>query len=126
MFEARNTAVGLVAGFCLLAAVGVMAQPRPVGGVLVNEAGKTLYVFDNDATVPGKSACYGACLSIFRPYVIARSAKVSGDYGLLTRDDGAKQWTYKGKPLYLWYDDKKAGDKGGDGMRGGVWHVARP
>ncbi|MEO8186844.1 MAG: hypothetical protein ABI580_05700, partial [Burkholderiaceae bacterium] len=42
-----------------------------------------------------------------------------------TRDDGAKQWAYKGQPLYQWANDKKPGDKTGDGV-GGVWKIAKP
>jgi len=42
----------------------------------------------------------------------------------VTRDDGSKQWAYKGKPVYLWVKDKKPGDKTGDGVRE-VWHVIK-
>jgi predicted lipoprotein with Yx(FWY)xxD motif len=34
----------------------------------------------------------------------------SGDYSIITRDDGKKQWAFKGKPLYFWAKDQKAGD----------------
>ena len=44
---------------------------------------------------------------------------------IITRDDGGKQWAYKGKPLYLWAKDAKPGDKTGDGFNN-VWHVAKP
>ncbi|MBN9047139.1 MAG: hypothetical protein J0H18_15955 [Rhizobiales bacterium] len=33
-------------------------------------------------------------------------------------------WAYKGKLLYRYHDDKKAGDVKGDG-KGGVWHVVK-
>ena len=42
----------------------------------------------------------------------------------MTRDDGSKQWAYKGKPVYLWVKDKKPGDKTGHGVRE-VWHVIK-
>ena len=45
---------------------------------------------------------------------------------MIERADGAKQWAYKGKPLYLWFDDKKPGDAGGDGMNRGIWRIERP
>jgi predicted lipoprotein with Yx(FWY)xxD motif len=41
------------------------------------------------------------------------------------RDDGAKQWAYKGKPLYTWAKDTKPGDITGDGVNN-VWHIAKP
>ena len=42
----------------------------------------------------------------------------------ITRDDGTKQWAYKGKPLYTFARDTKAGDATGDGK--GPWHSAKP
>ena len=48
-----------------------------------------------------------------------------GMWTVITRDDGSMQWAYKGKPLYTWHDDKKAGDVDGDG-RNNVWHIAAP
>ena len=51
--------------------------------------------------------------------------KVSGDLSINTRDDGSKQWAYKGKPLYFWAKDAKPGDKTGDGINQ-VWHTAKP
>jgi predicted lipoprotein with Yx(FWY)xxD motif len=55
----------------------------------------------------------------------AESDKASGDYTLVTRDDGSKQWAIKGKPLYYWSKDTKPGDKTGDGVNQ-VWQVAKP
>ena len=43
----------------------------------------------------------------------------------MTRDDGGKQWAYKGKPLYAWSKDAKPGDVTGDGVNN-VWHIAAP
>ena len=49
----------------------------------------------------------------------------SDEYSIVTRDDGSKQWAYKGKPLYFWIKDQKPGDKTGDGVNN-VWRVAKP
>lgn len=103
----------------------VLAQPKIADGRLTDAAGLTLYVFDNDATVPGKSACIASCLNMWTPLFAKPGAKAAGDYSLITRDDGKQQWAYKGKPLYLWYNDKKPGDRDGNGLRG-AWHVATP
>ena len=40
----------------------------------------------------------------------------------MKRKDDQMQWAYLGKPVYFYKDDKKAGDKAGEG-KGGVWHV---
>ncbi len=42
--------------------------------------------------------------------------------GTIVRDDGAKQVTYNGKPLYNFASDTSSGDAGGQD-RGGVWFV---
>jgi predicted lipoprotein with Yx(FWY)xxD motif len=94
-------------------------------GVLTNRAGMTLYTFDKDATGAGKSACNGPCAANWPPLMAGADAKASGDYTIVTRDDGGKQWAYKGKPLYLWIKDSKPGDMTGDGFNK-VWRVARP
>jgi predicted lipoprotein with Yx(FWY)xxD motif len=40
------------------------------------------------------------------------------------RDDGSRQWAYKGKPLYGYVADVTPGQASGDGVNG-RWHVAR-
>jgi len=55
---------------------------------------------------------------------VSASDQASEDWSVIAREDGSKQWAYKGKPLYLWVKDHKPGDATGDGFRG-VWHVAR-
>jgi predicted lipoprotein with Yx(FWY)xxD motif len=47
-----------------------------------------------------------------------------GDYTVVTRDDGTRQWSYKGKPLYFWVKDRQPGDKTGEGVNN-VWRTAR-
>jgi predicted lipoprotein with Yx(FWY)xxD motif len=94
-------------------------------GVLVGPNGMTLYTFDKDTTGSGKSVCNGPCATNWPPLMASDMDKPSGDYSVVTRDDGKKQWAVKGKPLYYWIKDTKAGDKTGDGVQS-VWHVIKP
>jgi predicted lipoprotein with Yx(FWY)xxD motif len=94
-------------------------------GMLVGPNGMTLYVFDKDAANSGKSACNGPCATNWPPLMAADAAQGVGDYMVITRDDGKKQWAMKGKPLYYWAKDSKPGDKTGDGFMT-IWHVAKP
>ncbi|MDP2823478.1 MAG: hypothetical protein Q8O52_12490 [Sulfuritalea sp.] len=118
----------LIAAFCAaaLAAGSALAAGAPVktaDGVLVGANGMTLYTFDKDAG--GKSACNGPCAANWPPLMAAATDAAAGDYSIVTRDDGSKQWAQKGKPLYYWVKDAKPGDKTGDGFNN-VWHAAKP
>jgi predicted lipoprotein with Yx(FWY)xxD motif len=99
------------------------APARVADGVLTGSNGMTLYTFDRDAA--GKSACNGQCAANWPPLSADADAKPSGDYTIIVRDDGSRQWAYKGKPLYFWAKDTKAGDRTGDNVNN-VWHLARP
>lgn len=93
--------------------------------VLANAEGLTLYTFAKDS-VRGKSACNGHCAVAWPPLEAASDAKASGQWTILTREDGARQWAYKGKPLYTFRQwDVNPGDARGDGV-GGRWQVATP
>jgi predicted lipoprotein with Yx(FWY)xxD motif len=94
------------------------------GPVLTDAKGMTLYTFTKDSE--GKSACSGKCAEHWPPLAAAADAKSSGDYSVITRDGGAKQWAYKGKPLYTWAKDSKPGDITGDGLADGAWQLATP
>ena len=106
-----------------LTALAVHANPTQIAsGVMASKEGKTLYTFDKDAS--GKSNCNGGCATAWPPFIVANPALVGGDFSIVKRDDGASQWAFKGKPLYFFAGDAKAGDVNGDNQ-GGVWHVIR-
>jgi predicted lipoprotein with Yx(FWY)xxD motif len=108
----------------LATTVNAEPAPRMAGGMLVNASGMTLYTFDNDAPGSGKSKCNGPCAALWPSASAAADAKPEGDLTIITRDDGAKQWAYKGKPIYLYAADAKAGDITGDNFKD-VWHVIK-
>jgi predicted lipoprotein with Yx(FWY)xxD motif len=105
-------------------AAGAQTAPAKKGpnGVWVDAKGMTLYTFDKDSA--GKSACNGPCAANWPPLMAGADAKASGDWSIVTRDDGGKQWAYKGKPLYTWAKDTKPGDMTGDKVNN-VWHTAK-
>jgi len=110
------------------ASAGLAQAAAPVktaGGMLVNTSGMTLYTFDNDTAGSGKSACNGPCAGLWPPVMAEADAKPEGDMTIVVRDDGTKQWAYKGKPVYLYKSDMKVGDMTGDNFKN-VWHVIKP
>jgi predicted lipoprotein with Yx(FWY)xxD motif len=113
-----------LSGYSAAQTATMPAAVQVVNGVLADVKGMSLYTFDNDKE-PNKSTCAGNCLNNWPALKAAATDKDMGDWKVITRDDGAKQWVYKGKPLYYFAMDKAPGDKVGDG-RGGVWHLAKP
>jgi len=107
-------------------------------GAYVDAAGMTVYTFDKDVAGSGKSACVEACLKnwpavpaageVTAPWsAITRddgSKQLAAPWSAITRDDGSKQLAYKGKPLYLFAGDKKAGDRNGDKVKD-IWHIVK-
>lgn len=128
MSRIRLTILASAAALCAGAALAQMAEPARTadtakGKALVDGKGMTLYVFDRDAA--DKSSCNGACATNWPPLMAAADGKPMGSWTVVTRDDGSKQWAYKGKPLYTWSKDTKPGDVTGDGFNN-IWHVAAP
>ena len=120
--------IACVAVLALVACQSMSVPPAPAkmsDGALSNPAGMTLYTFDRDVAGSGKSACNGPCATNWPPFAASADAAGSGDWSVITRDDGTKQWAYKGKPLYAFAKDQKPGDRTGDGFLNNAWHVAK-
>lgn len=104
-----------------------LANNATFGTILTDDVGNTLYFFANDAGEG--SNCNGGCADAWPPFYSADLTVENGldlnDFGTITRDDGSRQNTYKGFPLYAFANDVTPGDVNGDGS-GGVWYVAKP
>ena len=106
------------------ASIPPAARQIDKGIALVDGRGMTLYTFARDAE--GRSACVAACAVNWPPLMAPVDAVPQGDYGLAARSEGGRQWTYRGRPLYLWSGDRRVGESTGDGLLEGAWRVARP
>jgi predicted lipoprotein with Yx(FWY)xxD motif len=119
---------GLFLSATLALAGSVKVQDKEgLGKYLTDEKGMTLYIFKKDS--PGKSICAGPCLEkwpLFLMEEVAVPDDLKGsDFAVITREDGKKQTTYKGLPLYYFFKDSKPGDMNGQGVNG-IWFVAVP
>jgi predicted lipoprotein with Yx(FWY)xxD motif len=116
----------LSAAVLLAACASMYGGPAKVSdGVFVGPNGMTLYTFDRDTMASGKSSCNGPCATNWPPLMAGASDNGSGDWSVVVRDDGSRQWAYRGKPVYYWVRDAKPGDRTGDGVNN-VWRLARP
>lgn len=93
--------------------------------VLTSLKNRTLYTLS--AEVHGKFICTGACLATWHPLVVAANVTPKGPtrLGKVKRPDGRFQVTFKGRPLYTFGGDTKAGEANGEGFKDvGTWHAA--
>jgi predicted lipoprotein with Yx(FWY)xxD motif len=108
------------------AGTDVTVSHTSAGDALAGADGMTLYIFTADTN--GTSACTGDCAASWPPFLgdgseVNAGAGVSGSFGTTTRDDGSKQITHGGQPLYYYSGDQAAGDSTGEGI-GGKWFIA--
>jgi len=97
---------------------------RQRGDILVEIKGRGVYTYDGDK-VANQSDCFAQCRLLWPPIYADDEAKAKGAFTILVRkDDGRRQWAFKGKPLYRWVSDIKRGDAGGDGVAG-VWRLIK-
>ncbi len=98
-----------------------------LGNYLVDSLGNTLYYFDKDEV--GASVCTGTCLENWPAFhadaIQAPKGVNAGDFGEITQEDGTKQTTFKGYPLYYFVKDAKRGDLNGQAVNN-VWFVVDP
>ena len=107
---------------------GVATTSTSVGTILTDSAGKSMYSFAADAK--GVSNCTGSCASYWPPVPVTGPVPkdpqgVTAKLGELTRDDGTKQLTVDGMPMYTYVGDSAKGDTNGQGLNqsGGLWWV---
>lgn len=109
------------------AATVQIKEKEGIGSYLADEKGMALYLFKKDTN--GVSACTGSCVEKW-PLFSAGTVTVPGslksaDFGVITREDGKKQTTYRGLPLYYFFKDKASGDTLGQGVNN-VWYIVAP
>lgn len=125
--------LGAVAAFYAVRANGaehvrvvMTAKNKSLGKtILVNRKGMTLYSLSVERK--GKFICTGACLSLWKPLIVAKGAVATGaaHLSVVKRPDGRRQVAYRGGPLYRFVQDTHAGDIKGNGFKDvGVWRVA--
>ncbi|MDX6222639.1 MAG: hypothetical protein QOD91_1693 [Frankiales bacterium] len=108
------------------AAVTIATKTGSLGTYLVDQAGRTLYLWVADTG--STSTCSGSCAKYWPPLTGTATPAGSASKAALatsTRSDGSKQVTYDGHPLYYFAGDKSPGDTTGQGSAafGAKWWV---
>jgi predicted lipoprotein with Yx(FWY)xxD motif len=112
-------------------AASISVRTTPLGRILVDGVGMTIYLFEQDTGTT--STCNGACAKFWPPVTTKGKPKAGGGIdaaklGTTMRDDGTTEVTYDGHPLYLYAGDKHPGDTTGQGLNafGALWYVVSP
>ena len=126
MISLQKTLAAVALALLGAACAGLPYAPvQYTDGIMTNNSGMTLYTFDKDTPGSGKSVCNGQCATNWPPFAAGSTDQQGGDWTVITRDDGSKQWAWLGQPLYLWSKDQKPGDKTGDGFNN-AWRAVKP
>jgi predicted lipoprotein with Yx(FWY)xxD motif len=128
---ASAAAAVALAGHATTGRTKVAIAKSPLGRILVDSKGITLYDFVKDKGTT--SVCYGACAALWPP-LITKGKPIAGTgvraslLGTTKRKDGKLEVTYKGHPLYYFVTDRKPGQTTGQGVDqfGGPWWVLSP
>jgi predicted lipoprotein with Yx(FWY)xxD motif len=109
----------------------VAVASSPLGRILVDGGGLTLYLFEKDTSTA--STCDGACATSWPPLTTtgtprAGDGALAAKLGTTKRTDGKIEVTYNGHPLYYYAGDTKPGDTTGQGLDsfGAEWWVLSP
>lgn len=129
--------VGVIAGACggkaavtpspAAAAAGtVKVGTSPLGQILVDASGRTLYGFTPDEP-SGTPTCTGTCSGTWPALMDPGNASAgtgldSAKLTIVARPDSGNQVKYGTHPLYYFASDAAAGDTKGQGI-GGKWFV---
>ncbi|WP_303722065.1 hypothetical protein [Malonomonas rubra] len=98
-----------------------------LGKYLSDNDGMPLYWFTKDS--PGVSACGGSCLEkwpiYYRDKIVPPEGVPTEDFTTIVREDGLKQTSFRGYPLYYFFKDEEAGDLKGQAARE-AWYIIDP
>ncbi|MER7725225.1 hypothetical protein [Streptomyces sp. NPDC096323] len=99
-----------------------------LGTILVDDKGRTLYLFLADKK--NQSKCTGDCAEAWPPLMSKGTAEAGKGVdekllGLTKRSGSAEQVTYNGHPLYYYAGDTDPGQTNGQGLDqfGAAWYV---
>ena len=123
-----SSATGASAPSAKSAAGTIATRQTPLGRILVDGKGRTLYLFEADK--PNVSTCAGACASIWPPDTstgepVAINGASAVKLATIAGPGGKREITYNGWPLYYYAGDSKPGDTTGQGLDqfGAKWYV---
>lgn len=97
---------------------GLRVVTTSTGRLLVTDHDFSVYSADQDPA--GASACEATCTQQWPPITAAASATAHGDWSVILRRDGVRQWAYRRRALYRRALDSRPRSQTGSDVAG--WH----
>jgi len=97
---------------------GFDVKSTALGRLLTTAKNFSVYSYDKDTAE--KSACDVECTRTWKPLLAPASAQSQGDWSVLERSAGVRQWMFRKKPLYTYALDARPGSLEGGDIPG--WH----
>jgi predicted lipoprotein with Yx(FWY)xxD motif len=130
--QAQTTPASTGAAAAGGSAATVTSKPNKLGAILAAGPKRlTVYLFDGDKG--STASCTGACAAVWPPVrtsalPAAKGSARGAELGVTARQDGSRQVTYHGHPLYFYARDGDMSDAYGQGVKsfGAGWYVLAP
>lgn len=74
-------------------------------GAVYRQSSDSLRLYTCDKDPPGRSVCDQSCASAWPPVYAPPAAHPVGDWSIVERPDGKRQWALKGRPVYTHVHD---------------------
>lgn len=95
---------------------GFAVSSTSVGRLLTTAKTYSVYAYDQDTA--DASACHGQCAQTWKPILAPALARPRGEWGIIERAPGVRQWTFRDQPLYTHTRDSLAWSQEGSDVPG--------
>lgn len=82
---------------------GFAVKTTTVGRLLTTDQTYSVYAYDRDT--PERSMCDHACTQTWEPVLAPSIARAQGEWSIIERSSGVRQWAFRQQPLYTYVLD---------------------
>jgi predicted lipoprotein with Yx(FWY)xxD motif len=97
---------------------GFAVKTTTTGRLLVTAKNFSVYSYDKDTA--DKTMCDAICARTWTPLIAPEAALPQGEWAVIERGAGVRQWTFRKKPLYTYAVDPRPESEEGSDVPG--WH----
>ena len=95
---------------------GFAVASTTVGRLLTTDKTYSVYAYDKDTA--DSSACHDRCAQLWKPILAPALARPRGEWTILERSPGVRQWAFRQMPLYTHVRDQQAWSQEGSDVPG--------